>query len=217
MRLMGFFDFLDPIRETIENFLIESGTTVPPHSTILLLIVALIVSSISGAVNRTLIDMDKLSDQVKEMQEHSKKKKKAMETADKKLWISVKRNEDRFLELQRSTMTTRMLPSLVTFGPLIFVFTTLRTTFQELPNLVLNGTNSSPNGSHGVVAVLPFKVSRNIPLIGKWFSVYANNSSLSVAGFGFWYFLSAVVLSTLLQRLLGINLTGMQNPMQQQN
>ena len=98
---MGIFDFLQPARDAISNFLINSGVTTPPNSTILLLLAALITSSFSGMVNRTLIDME-------------------------------------------------------------------------------------------------------------------FNAALSVAGFGFWYFLSAIVLSTLLQRLLGINLTGMQNPMNQQ-
>ncbi|MHA2251050.1 MAG: EMC3/TMCO1 family protein [Candidatus Kariarchaeaceae archaeon] len=212
---MGIFDFLKPIQNGISEWLISTGFTVPAGSTILLMSVSLIVSTISGMVNRALIDMEKLSKQTEEMQEHQKKKKKAMETADKKLWTAVKRNDDRFMQLQRSTMTTRMLPSLITIGPFIFIFQTLRGAFQEAENKALNG-NEGCSSSCGVVAVLPFKVNRGIPLIGKWFSSFASDSGLSVAGFGFWYFLSAITVSTLVQRLFGINLTGMQNPMQQQ-
>ncbi|MHA2090890.1 MAG: EMC3/TMCO1 family protein [Candidatus Kariarchaeaceae archaeon] len=217
---MGIFDFLKPFQDAISDFLISTGLTVPAASTLLLLAVSLIVSTISGFVNRTLLDMEKISKQMEEMQEHQRKKKKAMETADKKLWHSVKRNETRFTELQKSTMTSRMLPSLLTIGPFIFIFQTLRGTFQKDDNLILNGRAKIWGGgcsnSCGVVAVLPFKISREVPLIGNWFSHYQPDSSLSVAGFGFWYFLSAIVISTLIQRLFGINITGMQNPMQQQ-
>ena len=209
---MGFFDFLDPISDSISDGLIGTGYTVPAESTIILLIVSLVVSTISGLVNRALIDMEKVSKQMEEMQEHQRRKKKAMETADKKLWVSVKRNNDRFSELQRDTMTSRMLPSFITIGPFIFIFQTLRGTFQRAGNTDLNG---NCRGQCGVVAVLPFKTT-GIPLLGRWFSPYYIDSGLSVAGFGFWYFLSAVVVSTLIQRLFGINLTGMQNPMQQQ-
>ncbi|MCH8906107.1 MAG: DUF106 domain-containing protein [Candidatus Heimdallarchaeota archaeon] len=201
------------MRDGVVDWLVRTGWTEPAQSTILLVIVSLIVSSISGLVNRAIIDMEKLNNNTQEMQAHQKRKKKAMETADKKLWISVKRNEDRFTELQRSTMTTRMLPSLVTFGPIIFVFTTLRAAFQKPINVALNGDPTCSN-SCGVIAVLPFRVSRSIPLIGNWFSPYVQDVALSVAGFGFWYFLSAVVVSSLLQRLFGINLTGMQSPLQ---
>lgn len=210
---MGLFDFLDPIQDKITKWLIETGYTIPPSSTVLLLFVSLIVSTVSGLVNRALIDMEKLGKKTEEMQEHQKKKKKAMETADKKLWAVVKRNEERFLTLQRETMTARMLPSFITIGPFIFIFQTLRGAFQEIENESLNG---DCRGSCGVVAILPFKMT-SFPYLGeKWFSPYIHDGGISVAGFGFWYFLSAVVISTLIQRLFGINLTGMQNPMQQQ-
>lgn len=215
---MGIFDFLDPVTDKISEFLIGTGWTVPGYSTLLLLFVSLIVSAFSGFVNRAVLDMEELADNSKKMAEHQKRKKLARETADKKLWISVKRNEEQFLELQRSTMTKRMLPSLFTMLPLIFVFQTLRSTFQTDDNRVLNTCYPDNCDSRaGVVGVLPFRVSRDIPLIGKWFSHYSTDPNLSVAGFGFWYFLSAIVLSTILQRVFGINLTGMQNPMQQQD
>ncbi|MHA2097140.1 MAG: EMC3/TMCO1 family protein [Candidatus Kariarchaeaceae archaeon] len=215
---MGIFSFLDPVTDAISSFLIDTGWTVPGLSTLLLLLVSLLVSSFSGMVNRAVLDMEEIAENSKKLSEHQKRKKLAKETADKKLWISVKRNEEANLELQRSMMTKRMLPSLFTMLPFIFIFQTLRSTFQQDENRALNSCSIKDNcdSRAGVVAVLPFKVNRGIPLIGKWFSTLQTDTSLSVAGFGFWYFLSAIVLSTLLQRLFGINLTGMQNPMQQQ-
>ena len=35
---MGIFDFLQPARDSISNFLIDAGVTTPPNSTIILLI-----------------------------------------------------------------------------------------------------------------------------------------------------------------------------------
>ncbi|MHA2169221.1 MAG: EMC3/TMCO1 family protein [Candidatus Kariarchaeaceae archaeon] len=210
---MGLFSFLDPLSDLISDSLVESGLSELPGSAVVLLFVSLLISSFSGFVTRTLLDMETLIEQQNEISEHQRNKKMAMETQDKKLWIKVKRSEERFLELQRSMMTTRMLPSLITIGPFIFLFQTLRKAFQRDENIVLNG-NDNCSSSCGVVTVIPFKFD-SVPLIGNWFSPYAQDASISVAGFGFWYFLSAVVLSTILQRVFGINLTGMRNPMQQ--
>ncbi|MDH5401092.1 MAG: EMC3/TMCO1 family protein [Candidatus Heimdallarchaeota archaeon] len=215
---MGLFDWYYQLKEAFTNWIIESGLTTPPTSAVFLLIVSLVVSSFSGIVNRLLINMEKVQKESAEMQEHQKRKKKAMETADKKLWIQVKRNEQRFLELQRNTMLSRMLPSVFTIVPMMFVFTTMRTSFQVASNTILNkycidGTYAvcGPESSHGAVVVLPIKF-HGLLLLGKWFSPYAGNPAISVAGFTFWYFLSSIVVSTLIQRLFGINLTGMQNP-----
>jgi uncharacterized membrane protein (DUF106 family) len=217
---MGLFSFLDPLSDLISDSLVKSGLNELPGSAVVLLFVSLLISSLSGFVTRTVLDMEKLIDQQNEISEHQRNKKMAMETQDKKLWIKVKRNEERFLDLQRSMMTTRMLPSLITIGPFIFLFQTLRKSFQKDENKLLNGnwneidSLNKCDSSCGVVTVIPFKFE-SVPLLGGWFSPYAEDASLSVAGFGFWYFLSAVVMSTLLQRIFGINLTGMRNPMQQ--
>lgn len=220
---MAIFDFLQPIQEAIQQWLIQIGVTAPPWSGIFLVIVSLLISSITGLLNRALLDMEKLADQNEEMKKHNERKKKAMETADKKLWISVKRNEDRIMDLQRKTMMTRMLPSFITMGPFIFVFNTLRAAFQQTENHVLNWycMNGHPTiddyeclvgeARHGVLAILPFN-THNLPLLGSWFSPYALDQAISVAGFSFWYFLCAIVVSTLVQRLFGFNITGMQNP-----
>jgi uncharacterized membrane protein (DUF106 family) len=218
VRFMGALPFLDPIREAITTFIIEIGVTTPPWSAVFLLLVSMILSSITGGLNRVLLNMEELQEKSDEMKKHQDLKKKAMETADKKLWIRVKRNEERFLELQRETMMKRMLPSFITMGPFIFVFTTLREAFQQAENFALNlycndGSKvcDIPQTRDGALVVLPFR-SHDLPLLGSWFSPYTIDPSISVAGFGFWYFLSAIIVSTLVQRLFGINITGMQNP-----
>lgn len=214
---MGLFDFLDPIKLAIENLLIDKGLTVSPWNVVVLVILSVGASALSGFVSKKLIDMDELNTQNRKIQLHNQRKKKARETADRKLWLSVEKKEKQIQDIQRSMMTKRMLPSFITIGPMIFIFSTLRQAFQSHANLLLNGNSHLNNGtctnSCGVVAVLPFHVPKWFPLIGKWFSPFVSNPDLSVAGFGFFYFLTALTTSTLIQKIFGINLTGMQqNP-----
>ena len=108
--------------------------------------------------------------------------------------------------MQQKSMMTRMLPMLVTYGPIIYIFTTLRVTFQHPTNVGLNGNLACENSCGGVV-VLPFDWSGF-----SWFSPYANDLNLSIAGYGFWYFISAIVTSSVFLRILGINLS--RNPQQ---
>ncbi len=210
---MGLFDFLDPIKIAFENWLISIGVTVPPNSTLFMVLMSIVVSGFSGIINRVILDLDQLAKDNDEMQKHTKMKNKAKETADRKLWRQVQKGEDRFASLQKSTMMKRMLPSLLTIGPFYFVFNTLRHAFQSQPNLDLNQYSVDGicvDSSCGVSAVLPFHVPASFPLIGSWFSPFAMDNSLSVAGFGFFYFLSAITTSMVIQKLFGFNLSGMQ-------
>ncbi len=212
---MAFWDFLNPIRDSITRFLLEHDLTLPPWNVIFLIAVSVTVSSLSGLISKKLIDMEELNRSNEIIQQHNKRKKKAKETADKKLWEAVEKKDKRVQDLQRSIMTKRMMPSFITFGPIIFVFSTLRAAFQSKANTDLNLWSANGNitctNSCGVVSVMPFKIPEWMPIVGKWFSPYVNDPSVSVAGFGFFYFLTAITASTLIQKIFGINLTGMQN------
>ncbi|MCY3413800.1 MAG: DUF106 domain-containing protein [Candidatus Heimdallarchaeota archaeon] len=207
---MGFFDDLfGPIQLAIEQWLLDTNLTMAPFNTVFLMLISLVVSSISGLATRLVIDMEDMEKKNQQIQTHNQRKKKAKETADKKLWQSVQKKDKLINDLQRSIMMKRMLPSLITFGPIIFTFNTLREAYQFNKNVALNG-NAACTSSCGVVTVLPFKVPTWIPVIGNWFSPYAANPELSVTGFGFWYFLTAITTSMVLQKIFGINLTGTQ-------
>ena len=202
--------WLDTLREFIEFGLHDLGVTVPPYSSIFFIFVTLFISLLSHGLNHLLLDMDAMAKESAIMAEHNKNKKLAMEKGDKKLWIRVQRADPKIQELQQKSMFTRLLPMLVTYGPFIFIFTTLRATFQLKENLDLNLYGDSchgGSGSCGIVSVLPFQVPESIPLIGRWFSPYAMDPALSAAGYGFWYFLTAIVTSTFFLRVLGINLS----------
>lgn len=209
---------LDDVRGLITDWMITNEYSVTPKDTVFLMIVSIVVSSLSGGISRLLLDMEDMAKKNDTVQAHNKKKKKAQETADKKLWIAVQKREKMVMDLQRSMMMKRMLPSVITMLPIIFVFSTLRAAFQKPVNQALNATAeecikaaSDQVGSCGVVAVLPFHVPEWLP-IGRWFSTYALDHAIDVAGFGFWYFLTAITTSTLIQKIAGVNLTGMQQP-----
>ena len=206
---------LDPITEAIESFLISTGVTLPPHSTIFFIFVSIFISLLSNLLYRLVLDLDQVNRDNMMLREHQMKKKQAMSTQDAKLWIRVKRDDKRITELQQKSTMRGMLPMLLTYAPFIFIFTTLRATFQAEDNVLLNGYGAACTPSCGGVAVLPFNAI-DAPLVGGWFSPYALDPSISIAGFGFWYFLTAIVTSNFFLKVLGVNLRGMQSGNQQQ-
>ncbi len=201
--------FLDELRIIIEKLIISTGMTVPPNSSIFFIFVSIGLSLFSGFLYWLILDTDELNRINKSLKEHSIMENRAIKERDPKLWIRVKRNDERMMELQQKSSMMSMLPMLITYAPIIYVFTTLREVFQQPANIALNGNadcvlNST---SCGGVVVLPFHMDSWVPLIGKWFSPWAGDPTLSIAGFGVWYFLSAIVVSSFFTRVLGINLS----------
>ncbi|RMG37595.1 MAG: DUF106 domain-containing protein [Methanobacteriota archaeon] len=175
----------------------------PPGSAIILVFVSMASSLVSAFLTRKLLDMEEMNRIRKQIQDHQKLKKRAMETADKKLWQKVQAKDNHINTLQQKMMLKQMLPQLVLFLPLIAIFTTLRLVMGDF------SLNLTPDRG-AIVAVLPFRIFPQTPLIGKWFSQYVEDPNLSAAGFGFWYFLSAIMSSAIIQRVLGINIQGNQ-------
>lgn len=175
----------------------------PPGSTIILVFVSMGSSLLSAFLTRKLLDMDEMTRIRKQIQDHQKLKKKAMETADKKLWQKVQAKDSQINMMQQKMMLKQMLPQFVLFLPLIAIFTTLRLVMGDF------SLNLTPDRG-AIVAVLPFRIFPQTPFIGRWFSQYVHDPNLSAAGFGFWYFLSAITSSAIIQRVLGINIQGNQ-------
>lgn len=199
--------FLDTLTQSIEEWLWSTGITYPPYAGIFFIFVTIFISLLSNLLNHLLIDMETMSRENEVIAKHSKDKKEAMKNGDKKLWIKVKRQEPMIQEIQQKSMMKRLLPMLVTYGPIIYIFTTLRATFQAPINLAMNGDLDSCESSCGGVVVLPFDWSSF-----AWFSSYSVDPNLSIAGYGFWYFLSAIVTSSVFLKIFGINLS--RNPQQ---
>ncbi len=208
---MNMASLLDNLRIAIEEWLWSVGATNPPFSSIFFIFVTLFMSLISNALNHLLIDMKTMSKEADILARHQKDKKEAMRSGDTRLWIKVQRQEPMIQELQQKSMMTKLLPQIITYGPIIFIFTTLRLAFQAEINTDMNlwgpnGTNTCTNSCGGVV-VFPFRIPDNFPIFGKWTSPYSQDPDVSIAGYGFWYFISAIATSTFFQKVLGINLS----------
>ena len=192
------------------NLVKGSAITHPPIAAFFLVIISIFTSLLSAFVTRKLVDMEELNKFQKQINRHNKLKNKARDTADKLLWAKVQSKDKRITELQQKIMMKRMLPQLFLSLPFIAIFTTLRGSIGD------RYLNLTPDRG-GVVAVFPFQIPSWFPLFGGWVSRYISLTELSAVGFGFMYFLSAIVSSTLIQKIFGINLQGArpENPFQQ--
>ncbi|RMG26956.1 MAG: DUF106 domain-containing protein [Methanobacteriota archaeon] len=170
----------------------------PPLSSIFLIFVSIFISFFSAGVTRLLINTKELNRLQTLLKEFNERKSKAIREKDPKLWISVKYHEADMTEVQQSMMMKQIIPQIIISVTFIVFFGILRRSMGD-PSL-----NLTPDRG-GIVAILPFRIPSSIPLIGGWFSQYANDPNLSAAGFGFWYFLSAIFTSFLLTRIFGIN------------
>ena len=186
-----------------------SSITHPPAAAFFLVVISIFTSLLSAFVTRKLVNLEELNKYQKQISKHNKLKNKARETADKQLWTRVQARDKRISGLQQKIMMKRMLPQLFLSLPFIAIFTTLRGVMGD------KYLNLIPDRG-GIVAVLPFQFPEWIFFIGGWFSRYVSIPEISAAGFGFMYFLSAIISSTLIQRIFGINLQGArpENPFQ---
>ena len=111
------------------------------------------ISTLSALVTKKTVDLDAANKSFAEIKEHNRQKKIAMETADRKLWIQVQRKQEYIQGLQLETMFKRMRPMLFTMIPFILIFTILRS--------IMGGDTARE------LAILPFKINTNIPIIGR--------------------------------------------------
>ncbi len=177
-----------------------------PWAGIFLVIVSIGSALLSYGVSAKFLDLDDLNKSQERVNKFNKLKKKAKDTADKKLWHKVQSEEKRIQSIQQKIMFKRMLPQFVLILPFIAIFTTLRVVMGDYT------LNLIPDRG-AVVAILPFDWT-NLPFIGSWFSFYVLDSRLTAVGFGFWYFFSAIFGSVITQRVLGINIQGGMQPAQ---
>ncbi len=184
----------DPIIDGIGDWIINQNLSCSPESMFLILVVSLITSSISVSITRLTLDLDSLNAQMQKVQKWNKMKRKAMATADKKMWLRVKRDESTMQQLQMSMMTSRMKPTFITMLPFILIFSILRGVFD--PDTHSNG---------GIVAVLPFQLNpTDIPWLWKINTIgHRWNEYGSGIRFGTLYFMTAISVGSLLSKIFG--------------
>ena len=178
----------------ITDWITKHGWNQRPTSAWFIAIVSVFISLLSVIVTRLLVDVEALNEDMKKVNEWNQRRKRAMETADKKLWLKVKRDEEQIRQLQSRMMMKRMKPTLVTFIPFLLIFSIIRSAF-----------------SGHYYAWLPFNMG-GFPWIGgaHWFGQPTGDEPLgySKVPFSLWYFITAFAFGSLLSRLFGANPSG---------
>ena len=171
----------------------------PPYAIAILVLVSMGVSLSTTGIAHLILDIKQLRKDQKRVSHHNQLKRKAQETADRKLWLKVQSNDARIKELGRKIQFKLLGPRLLTALPFLLIFTTFRGTFGT------RAYNLIPDRGE-VLTILPFNIPNWFPLLGGWFSPLNWNPAFSVAGFGTAYLVSALASSILIQRFLGINI-----------
>lgn len=173
------------------------GLHEPPFALLFLVLVSIAITFFSAGMNRILLNVDEIQEITNVLNKHNVEKREALSEKDPKKWIRVKYREPQVQQIQQSLALKRMIPQFIIILPFFIIFATLRDT------LGIPIYNATPDRG-AILAILPFK-AEGLPLIGGWFSEFAFDAGLSVMGFGTAYFLTAVVTSTMITKLLGFN------------
>lgn len=133
-------------------------------------------------LTKALVDVETISRHQKEIKVHNDNKKKAMDTADKKLWQRVQRREEYIKKIQSEMMIQQLKPTLVWFIPITMIFFLMRSAFLNIP-----------------VAWMPFR----FPEIWIIISNLKYLETLTWMGFTGWYFLTSIGLGNYVRRFMG--------------
>jgi uncharacterized membrane protein (DUF106 family) len=193
--------FWDNWFKGIAKWFIDKKLNQLPTSAWVIAIVSIIIAIISTIITRLLTDVEALKESMQKVNEWNQRRKRAMQTADKKLWLSVKRDEERIKKMQSSMMFKRMKPMLFTTIPFLLIFAILRTAFPSTNCTVLQCHN---------YAWLPFNMG-DFPWIGNspWFqSVELGGKVFSKVPFSTWYFITAFAFGSIISRIFGVTPSG---------
>ena len=164
----------------------------PPFAALFIMTISVSVSTLSNLAMKKFTDMRRLNRYQTEIKQHQEMMKEAERTQNAKMLKKLKRRKAYIDRIQREMLGARCKPSLIFIIPFFAIFTLLRTFY-------------APGGVDMVVAVLPFNAHILLPFIVNMIGVP------TAAGFGmtFWgfYFLAGLGLSSILQRIMGTQIT----------
>jgi len=178
----------------------------PPGSMIFILLMASISALISTGITKWLIDTDEINRKQVISKAHDEEKAKIIELAEtdperyNKLRKRWERLDSMLKQSQQKMALRRMLPSCITFLPMIILFSLVRVIFENNPvalspmnaNDVLYIGNMMAGTTGSTVypwTALVYGVARTLGLEAGWINFTA------------WYFLCSFGVSTLIQRI----------------
>lgn len=177
----------------------------PPGSMIFILLMATVTALISTGITNWLIDTDEINRKQVISKAHDEEKKKIIELAEtdpekyNKLRKRWERLDSMLKQSQQKMALRRMLPSCITFVPMIIIFTVVRGVFENNP-VALSPMNANDvlwigdlmkgtTGTEYPWTALVYGVVRTIGLKAGWINFTA------------WYFLCSFGVNTLVQRI----------------
>ena len=164
----------------------------PPLAALFIMSISVSVSTMSNLAMKKFTDMRGLNRYQTEIKQHQQLMKEAEKEQNTKMLKKLKRRKAYIDRIQREMLGARCKPSLLFIIPFFLIFSLLRTFY-------------APGGIDMVVVVLPFNAHYLLPFIVGMIGFP------TPAGFGmtFWgfYFLVGLGLSSILQRVMGTQIT----------
>ena len=188
------------MQDPIAAFMLWFSTTFqifqdPPLSAVFILIVSMSITTVSNLASKRFTDVRRLNRYQAEVKQYQEMQKEAEKTQNEKLMRKVRRRKAYIERIQREMLTQRCKPSLIFLIPFLIVFQVLRGFYMD-----------PATGLDSVVAVVPFSVHKLLPFLVGWLG------TPTAYGFGFYYFgfymFVGLGIGQILQRLMGISLTG---------
>jgi len=179
---LGWLSWLNPVGIWFRAVFEVMNVLHIPGSTYFIILFNVLIAVLMSLLTKALVDVETISRHQKEIKVHNDNKKKAMDTADKKLWQKVQRREDYIKKIQSEMMLKNMRPMLVYFVPITIIFFLMRSAFVNVP-----------------IAWMPFRFPE-IPIIIQNLKYLGN---LTWMGFTGWYFLTSIGLGNYVRRFMG--------------
>jgi len=177
---------------------------------IFIILLAITTALISTSITKLLVDTDEINRKQVIKKAHDEKKAKIIEIADidparyrqlRKRW---ERLEAMIKQSQQKASLKRMLPSCITFVPMIIIFSVVRTLYDPSNPVAL-----SPMNAFDIPALGGMMAGYTIGNPAAWTAyvygfVRSIDASAGWINFTAWYFLCSFGINTLIQRLLKI-------------
>jgi uncharacterized membrane protein (DUF106 family) len=180
----------------------------PPGSMIFILLLATVTALISTGLTKWLVDTDEINRKQVIKKAHDEEKEKIIEIADtdperyRKLRKRWERLDTMIKQSQQKLALKRMLPSCITFVPMIIIFTLVRGLYGNANPVALSPMNANDvpfigGMMAGVTGSTAYPWTALVYGIGK-----AIGPAHGWLNFTAWYFLCSFGINTLIQRLL---------------